>query len=110
MANPKVQFFKAFHDPQDIKDYGRNYTDFLDTDEDITASAWAITSEDEATPTLIEDTQGNSISIDLKSTAIFVSGGTDEIDYVLTNHITTLDDDGNIRQYDRETILRCRST
>ena len=105
MAGPKTQKYKATFDPDEEKDFGRTWQDRLADDELIRTSVWIITCEDEATPTLIESSQGTGISDDFKSTSIFLIGGTNELEYKLTNRITTMDDNGDTRKYDKSGLL-----
>ena len=74
-------------DPDAVLDYVINWTDWMATDDTISTSDWEITSDDEATPTLIED---SSTKVGLR-TLIWLSGGTAGICYRVTNEIVTAD-------------------
>ena len=89
--------YKAPKDPDSTVDYGRMWGDNLDTgekgwlgeNEEIISSVWLISSSREEIPTLVEASQGNGISVDKKSTAIWLEGGTAGFSYNLTNRIET---------------------
>lgn len=102
--------YPAPKDPNSIMDYGRNWGGdygFLAIDETIISSQWIIDSDDEPVPTLtISDPQGDGISEDLKSTFIWLKGGTIGIKYNLTNRIVTSD---NGRTEDRTAIIFCEA-
>jgi hypothetical protein len=70
-------------DPDAILDYGFDWSDWLQTNETITASTWGIDPSD--SPGL--DKQSDSFSD--TATTIWLSGGEADEDYVVTNHITT---------------------
>jgi hypothetical protein len=66
-------------DPDAKLDYGFDWTDWLTSGEVISTSDWIIASG----LTEISDSHSNTV------TSVWVSGGTINTDYVITNHITT---------------------
>ena len=86
---PKIQTFKACKDPDAIKAYVLNWTDYLGETEKVITSTWTITCEDEVAPTLQVASQGKFINLDGKSTGLWVESGTNELKYKLTNKIVT---------------------
>lgn len=97
MACTKFEKYETCKDPASEVDYGRNWgpsssdSGWLQTDEEIVSSTWVITEKSgvELVPTLIVGAQGESISVDKKSTIIWLTGGTTRLSYALENTITT---------------------
>lgn len=87
----------ADHDPNDVLDYGFNYTGWLSesNNDAIALSTWAATP---AGLTLGASTNNAGI------VSVFVSGGAVDTVYTITNHITT----AGGRQYDQSFRLRCK--
>ena len=83
--------YSAKKDPDSTSIYGRTWPDWLGEFEEITNSVWliSISSGKEDSITLVEGSGGSSISVDKKSTSIWLEGGTHGIVYNLTNRITT---------------------
>ena len=79
------QKYAAKKDPDSVIDYGRDWIDWLGADT-IIGSVWFINSDEEAVPTLVDDSSGYNST----STSVWLSGGTEEVSYDLTNRITTL--------------------
>lgn len=73
--------------PSEVKDYDIDYTEWLtpaqDTIDDITA---VVTSDTEATPTLIVDSIQNTLLVG----KVWLSGGTANTKYKLTVQMTTV--------------------
>lgn len=102
-----LDIYPAPKDPDSIIDYGFNWGGkygFLADTEEIVSSTWFISSDVEAVPTLIVALQGFGISADLKSTYIWLSGGTLGVKYTLNNRIITSD---NGRTEDRSAVISC---
>lgn len=69
-------------DPSSVLDYGFDWSEWLGSGDIIVASSW------------IFDVVGLTTEDDLfgdDATSIWLSGGTDGVDYLVTNRITTLD-------------------
>ena len=66
-------------DPQAVLDYGFDWSDWLQDGETITTSTW----------TLDTGLSKTSDSHDGSATTIWLSGGTADEDYSITNHIKT---------------------
>jgi len=81
------QKYSAKKDPDSVVDYGRNWTDWLGDTDTITTSIWLIQAEDEAIPSLVEDSNG----YDATHTSVWLSGGAEGVVYQLTNRITTVE-------------------
>jgi hypothetical protein len=79
-----AQAWRSPKDPEELKDYIMDHSAMLETDETISTSSWAITGSDSV---LVED----SSEIDEERTVIWLSGGTLNVTYLLTNTITTSD-------------------
>ena len=111
-----MQEYEAYKHPDSDLDYGRNWGDNTDTDvagwlnsdEVIINSQWVISSLEESPVTLVESSQGTSISLDGKITSIFLAGGTAGVQYILTNTVTTRDNSGVTRVATKEAILTCK--
>ena len=111
----RLQKYEAKKDPDSIIDYGRNWGDnpetgakgFLGPSEEIVTSEWFITSDTEDPPTLLIAAAGTGISDDLKSTSVFLEGGTAGIYYKLTNRIVTYDENSINRQEEMTGIIYC---
>jgi hypothetical protein len=84
------------HDPDAVEDYGLDWSARLGTDT-IDASTWAITPSG-----LNQDSDDH----DTTSTTIWVSGGTLNVTYSLTNHVTT----AGGRQWDWTVKLKVKET
>lgn len=82
------------HDPNADLDYSVDWTEWMYTDDTINASTWTITPTG---PTLTNST------FDDTTTTVWVDGGTGNVTYTLTNHITTADG----REDDRSILLSC---
>jgi hypothetical protein len=67
-------------DPQAFKKYALDWTAVLDTGDALSTSAWTVAP---AGPTI------SLTSIVGKVTILWIAGGTNNIDYVFTNHIET---------------------
>jgi len=112
---PRLQEYEAAKDPDSIIDYGRNWGDnlesgdkgFLGLTEEIVTSEWEITSDTENPPTLVIAEGGTGISDDLKSTSVFLKGGTSGIYYKLTNKIVTYDDNSVNRTEEMTGVIKC---
>jgi len=109
-----IQKYDAIFDPGSEIDYGRNWGDSSDGDagwlqegETIVTSSWEISADKEKLPTLVESTQGHGIDATSKITFIFLTGGTEGIQYRLTNKITTLTATGFSRTEKRTGIIYC---
>jgi len=68
-------------DPDAVLDYGFDWSDWLDTDETISASTWTV--EDGIT----QDSESETTSV----TTIWLSGGTAGTTYRIVNEIVTSD-------------------
>jgi len=95
--------YEAEKDPDSIVDYGRTWSNWLQEDEIILSSIWIITGTEDPI-TLVEGGQGTGISVDGKSTVIWLEGGADVQRYTLTNRIQT----DQLRTEDRSGILTVR--
>ena len=73
--------FSAIKDPDEKKDYGFNWVDWLGTDT-IASSTWVVPSG-----TLAHGSPADSN--DTTTTTIWFTGGTDGVDYDIVNRITT---------------------
>ena len=82
------QFVK---DPQDVLDYQIDWSDWLDTDT-ISTSAWVVQTG------LTKDSSSNTTT----TATVWLSGGTNGNQYVLTNTITT----ANGRTVERSFIVK----
>ena len=108
--------YTSFKHPDSDLDFGRNWgvnpdteeSGWLHDDEVIINSTWVINSIEESPVTLIEGSQGTSISTDGKMTSIFLSGGTSGVQYILTNAIITRDNNGITRKETKEALLNCK--
>jgi hypothetical protein len=85
-------------DPDAVLDYGFDWSDWLRTNETITASTWSIDPSD--SPGLAKD----SDSFDNTATTAWLSGGEADEEYEVTNHITTSDG----REDDRSHKIKVR--
>lgn len=114
-----METYTVYKHPDSEVDFGRHWGDNPDTgetgwlhsDEIIANSIWEITlrsNEAEATP-LMEGSQGSSISDDGKTTSIFLTGGVDGHSYILSNTITTTDNNAIVRQETKSAILHCKA-
>lgn len=71
------------HDPQAKLDYNIDWSRWLEGTDTISASTWTI-------PTgLTQASPAPSISVDGKTTTVWISGGTAGAIYTVTNHVTT---------------------
>jgi hypothetical protein len=68
----------AYKDPNDVLDYGVDWSQWLDGDT-ITASSWS------APIGITIDSESNSTT----ATTVWLSGGTPHVTYEVVNHITT---------------------
>ena len=108
--------YTAYKHPDSEIDFGRNWGDnpntdepgWLHPDEVIINSVWKITSLEESPITLIEGSQGTSISADGKMTAIFLEGGTTGVQYILKNTVITTDNNGAVRKESKEALLNVK--
>lgn len=80
-------------DPTEVLDYGFSWLAWLDGDT-ITASTWTVEAG------LTKDSQ----SFNTTTTTVWLSGGTADVDYLATNHITT----AGGRQGDRQHTIKVR--
>jgi len=95
MSRFQATFIK---DPDAVKDYEIDWSDWLQDEEVISTSAWAIV---EATPALVIDSSQTSSF----ASTVWLSAGTDGENYMVTNHILTdqgREDDRTIRVLVRE--------
>lgn len=81
-------------DPDAVIDFKRDWSDWLATNETITASSWIASSDD-----ITMDSDTNT-TVDA---TVWLSGGTDGASYKLTNRITT----NQGRTDDRTFIINC---
>lgn len=84
------------HVPGERLDYGVDWAACLKQGETIESSDWSV---DEIGMTISEPGYATS-----SITVVFVAGGTDGLDYVLTNRVTT----NQGRTYKRQITLKCR--
>lgn len=93
-------------DPDSVIDYGATYSNWLATDEVITASNWLVngtlieTNGDEVDGLTVDSRENNS-----SSTKCWLSGGTRGTFYTLTNRITTSEG----RTEDRSMTFYCNN-
>lgn len=71
-------------DPTSVLDYSKDWSSFLEPGETIASSTWAI-------PDGIDEPVGKIQSISGSVTTVWLTGGTVETLYELTNHIVTSD-------------------
>jgi hypothetical protein len=79
-----AQAWRSPKDPEEVKDYIMDHSSVLEEDETLSTSSWAISGSDSL---LLEDS--NEISGD--QAVIWLSGGTLNVTYLLTNTVTTSD-------------------
>jgi type IV secretory pathway protease TraF len=80
-----AQSWRSPKDPEEVKDYIMDHSAALEDDETIVTSSWVIAGDDSV---LVE----NSNEIDDETRAvIWLSGGTLNATYLLTNTVTTSD-------------------
>jgi hypothetical protein len=88
-----IKKYPAPKDPNSVIDYGREWggiKGWLGETEEINVSNWIITCEDEEAPTLkINVALGFGIFPGGKDTFVWLEGGTIDLEYNLTNRITT---------------------
>lgn len=89
--NPIATYDK---DPEAKLDYSIDWSDWLETGDEISTSTWTVPSG------ITKDSDSKSTQI----TTIWLSGGTDGEDYDLTNHIVTTDG----REDDRTITIRVK--
>lgn len=68
-------------DPSEVKDYGFGWTNHLADDETITTSTWEVATG--LTSTAFDDTHTDT------TTTIWLSGGSEGVEYRVTNHVVT---------------------
>ncbi len=85
----------SIKDPNAVLDYSMIWTTWLASGETIVTSTWVVPAG------LAMDSESN----DTVSTTIWLSGGTREKDYVVTNRITT----SAGRTDDRSLTIQCRN-
>lgn len=88
-----IKKYSAPKDPDSVIDYGREWggdKGWLGETEEITVSNFIITCEDEEVPALkINVALGDGIFPGGKDTFVWLEGGTVDLEYNLTNRITT---------------------
>jgi hypothetical protein len=77
-----AQSWRSPKDPEEVKDYIMDHSAALEDGETISTSSWTISGDDSV---LVED----SNEIDDERAVIWLSGGTLNVRYLLTNTITT---------------------
>lgn len=73
-----------YKDPDDVLDYGRDWSDALETDETVVDSTWFISGKDAALTAV-----SGSSAFAGQQTVIWLQAGTAGALYTLTNKITT---------------------
>jgi hypothetical protein len=71
-------------DPTSVLDYSKDWKSFLKDGETLVSSTWTI-------PEGIEEPPGKPQSITGDITTVWLTGGTNETLYVVTNHVVTSD-------------------
>jgi hypothetical protein len=77
-----AQSWRSPKDPEEVKDYKMDHSAVLETGETLSTSSWVISGDDSV---LVED----SNEIDGDQAVIWLSGGTLNERYLLTNTVTT---------------------
>lgn len=105
--------FAAIKDPSAVKDYQINWADpaapggpFLTGGDTITASTWTVYDPTGAVLTLGPLIVINSSSFTTTTTTVVLSGGTLGVEYLIVNHISTVQS----RQEDQTIIILCINT
>lgn len=93
-------------DPQDVLEYGFDWTLRLATGETIVTSTWSRTGGTDGATITIADPTGIVAPIVGPITYTKLTGGTAEQEHHITNHIIT----SAGREYDRTARVRVRST
>ena len=88
----KIPLAPQVQDPDDITDWGCDWTDWLQDGEVLTASSWIL-------PTGLVNTQE---TLTTTTTSVFISGGVAGTKYLITNRISTA-----TRTEDRSMYIRC---
>ncbi len=91
-------------DPDSTLDYGFNWAGWLRSDETVVSSAWAVVSDDDDALTIGEDEYASTNSGTV--TKVWLSGGTLNATYRITNHIVTSSDPPRIE--DRSFTLKIK--
>lgn len=99
-TTPAIKTFEQILDPDDVLDYGFNWTEWLNGDT-IVSSVWFTKAEDAIT----EGANGKTDSHDDTRTKAWFSTGEAGKSYMVTNRIVTLGG----RTKDRSGIIICRT-
>lgn len=89
--------FESLHDPQAVLDYSFDWSAWLAGQDTISASSWSVDGSDAA---LVID----STDFTVLSTTVWLSGGTVNRTYKVTNHITTVGG----REDDRTLLIKVK--
>lgn len=92
----------ATKDPDEVKDFGLDWTDRLtEGGDELASSEWSILSTVTVPPLVIQD--GTQFTSQIAT--VWLTGGLAETDYELLNRVTTLGG----RTYDQTVLLRVRA-